>query len=215
MMLQLEHDCMKAIDKVFPIAVRKQIANLMKDAYRTRNKWMNDSGNFLDTKIGTQDLPAHLLRAAIEYEANNYCKKGLLPFKCHTIANTAKNCHHVEMYNDNYKIYFVRAAYEFEKPGSGIKQALYRPGIEIDLFNPVNQDSQEQFEPPTFYITYGDYSSNSLKFVNIGVPGEKSWLYLKHLSLEEASISPVREQKDEQLLVTLINEDGAKNENAK
>ena len=212
MITQLEHDCMSVFEKVFPVSVREEIVSLMKEAYRTRYRWMNESDDFLESKIGAKDLPAHLLRAAIENTARSYCNNGRLPFKFSVIGNSAKNCHHVELVLNDYKIYFVRAAFETEKPGIGIKQALYRPVVEMDLFNPNESTS---FHPSTFFITYGDYCTDSLKFVNIGIPGTNSWLFLKHLSLESTFIKPVVPDKEDQILVTLVNEDGAINEKAK
>ena len=133
MITQLEHDCMNVFEKVFPVTVREQIVLLMKDAYKIRDRWMNGSEFFLESKIGAKDLPAHLLRAAIEIAAKSYCDNGRLPFKFCVIDNSAKNSRHVELLLNDYKIYFVRAAFETEKPGIGIKQALYRPVVEMDL----------------------------------------------------------------------------------
>ena len=212
MITQLEHDCMNVFEKVFPVTVREQIVLLVKNAYKIRDRWMNGSEFFLESKIGAKDLPAHLLRAAIEVAAKSYCDNGRLPFKFCVIDNSAKNSRHVELLLNDYKIYFVRAAFETEKPGIGIKQALYRPVVEMDLFNPNESIS---FHPSTFFITYGDYCTDSLKFVNIGIPGTNSWLFLKHLSLESTFIKPVVPEKEDQTLVTLINEDGAINEKAK
>ena len=114
MITQLEHDCMSVFEKVFPVSVREEIVSLMKEAYRTRDRWMNESDDFLESKIGAKDLPAHLLRAAIENAARSYCNNGRLPFKFSVIGNSAKNCHHVELVLNDYKIYFVRAAFETE-----------------------------------------------------------------------------------------------------
>ena len=43
MITQLEHDCMSVFEKVFPVSVREEIVSLMKEAYRTRDRWMNES----------------------------------------------------------------------------------------------------------------------------------------------------------------------------
>lgn len=51
MITQLEHDCMNVFEKVFPVTVREQIVLLMKDAYKIRDRWMNGSEFFLESKI--------------------------------------------------------------------------------------------------------------------------------------------------------------------
>ena len=198
--------------KVYPIPIRKKLANMIKEAYVLRDECINRNAMIASTEIGRFDLAAHLLRAAMEKVAKEYCNSGILPFTCDAEKNKARNCRHLELKAGNVRTFFARASIASQKPG----RVKYRPIIEYNIFTDLDP-YEKDISIDTYLVNYGD-RNGQFEFAGVGIPGQSSWLYYQPLDLTVPDFKLLTESKKDEILVEIIEEgvnNGLKDANRK
>lgn len=206
MVTNISDFCKSELARQIPGADRKALISLLKASYNLRNKVSLDNPVFYCTEIGSKDIQADLLRAAIAAVAVDYCSRGILPYKCCIEKNTVRNCSHVELHNNESTIYLARTSFAGQKP----KYVKYIPYNEPNLFDPVPAPEKDVIT--TFLLTYGDSSTADLDFAVLGVPGSKGWYYKENLSISNADIYTISAKEPEEMLISLIENGAIANE---
>lgn len=206
MVIDIYDFCKSELNRQFPRDSRKLFVSLLKDSYDLRNKVSLENDIFCRTEIGSKDIQAALLRATIAAVAMDYCNRGVLPYTCNIEKNTARNCSHIELKNDEATLYLARTSYIGQKP----RNVKYIPYYEPNLFDP--SPVPEQTTIPTFLLTYGDSSISNLDYAVLGVPGTKAWFYKENLNISDAGIYTITTKESEEILVSLIENGVIENE---
>jgi len=150
------------------------IRGMLDEAYVLVNKLYSAKTFLNDTEIGTKDVRAHNLRAAIAKVAKSYCTKGILPYNFAMRPNNIGNCRHVELQFNSNTLYLAR----IDCTNSVPQKAQYRPTVpdrEWNLFEEIKLVEEKPID--VFLATYGDGGEEKFKFGTIGILGEVSWLY--------------------------------------
>lgn len=186
---------------------------MIDEAYVMTNQLYSQSNVFLSKNIiGLKDVWAPILRVAIVEAAKIYVKKGALAFELKIRPNEIKNCNHLELHRDAKTLYVARIESVYSLP----RHAQYRPitpNFEDDLFVPR---AFEDREIDVFVATYGDGGKHEFQFGDIGILGERTWLWAQPL-IQGAYVYTSKTEKEEMLVDladSVIREIGKDEKNA-
>lgn len=197
MIIEFEKYYEQEFFKVFKKRDIYAIRGMLDEAYVLNNELYSRDTFLNDTEIGTKDVRAHILRAAIAKVARLYCSKKILPYDFATPVNTIGNCRHVELKFNDKTLYLARIDY----PNCVPQKAQYRPSVPSLQMNLFDYQEVDEKSIDVFLATYGDGGNDEFKFGNIGILGEVSWLY--SCPLKQGIYRYITKTEQEEILVEL------------